>query len=97
MTDTSDQDNFPNAVIIEATAHNGRPCRIIDNTGAVDEQQLRALLDDLIREKQFGIQGLSSSGGETITIGGPRFTHVQLGDALYRLLLFPYEARIEKY
>lgn len=91
------QDIAPDAVIIEGVARNGKPCRIVDNTASVSREELQQLLDTLIREKQFGIQGQSSAGGETIRIGGPRFTHIQIGDGLYRLLLLPYEARLEKF
>lgn len=91
------QDLAPHAVIIEGVAHNGRPCRVVDNTGTVDRQRLKELLDELVQQRQFGLQGLSGSGDNAIPIGGPRYSHVQIGNDLYRLLLFPYEARIEKF
>lgn len=91
------QDYAPDAVILDGIAHNGKPCRLVDNTGSVARAELEALFAALIREKQFGLQGLSGDGGNAIKIGAARFSHVQLGTALYRLLLFPYEARIEKY
>lgn len=85
----------PQAVILEGVAHNGRACRIVDNTGRVPREELRALLEALIAERRFGLSGRSAAGGNTIRLGAPEFTHVQLGGELYRLVLFPYEARID--
>ena len=86
-----------NATVIEGVAHNGKPCRIVDNTGEIDRGELQALLDDLIENKQFGLAGRSLAGGNTITLGAPDFTHMQFGDDLYRFILLPYEARIETF
>ena len=96
-TPAGGQELRPDAVIIEGTAHNGKPCRVVDNTGEVSRDRLEGLLRELIEQRQFGLRGISQGGEDRISIGGPRFTHVQLGDTLYRLLLFPYEARIEKF
>jgi hypothetical protein len=85
------------ATIIEGQAHNGKPCRIVDNTGQIDRGELEALLADLIEQKQFGLAGRSLAGGNTITLGAPDFTHMQFGDDLYRFILLPYEARIEAF
>lgn len=85
----------PNATIIEGVAHNGRPCRIVDNTGTVDANELRVVLDTLIADRRFGMGGLSPKGGTTIPIGRGESTHIQFGDRLYRILLFAYEALIE--
>ncbi len=85
------------AVIVEGVAHNGRPCRVVDNTGHIDRAELKALLDTLIEQKSFGLSGLSQAGGNTITVGGPEFTHIQFGERLYRLILLPYEARLEAF
>lgn len=93
VTDSS----HPGAVIIEGATASGKRCRIIDNTGTVERTELRNLLDELVREKRFGFSGVSSAGGGAITIGAPVFAHVQLGGELYRLILFPYEARIERF
>jgi hypothetical protein len=86
----------PDATTIEGIAHNGKPCRVIDNTGDLNEAELVQFLGDLIEQKQFGIKGLSASDG-TIKLGQPQATHIQFGETLYRLLLFPYEARIEAF
>lgn len=85
----------PQAVILEGVAHNGKPCRIVDNTGRVPREELRSLFDELIAQRRFGLSGRSAAGGTTIRLGAPEFTHVQLGGELYRLILFPYEARID--
>ncbi len=85
------------ATVIEAVAHNGRPCRIVDNTGTVDQNELRDVLEALVRERRFGMSGLSAKGGTAIPIGRGEGTHIQFGSQLYRILLFPYEARIEAF
>lgn len=85
------------ATVIEGIAHNGRPCRIIDNTGSVAPGDLQAVLDALIAERRFGLGGLSAHGGQAIPLDHPTATHIQFGDQLYRILLFPYEARIEAF
>jgi hypothetical protein len=85
------------ATVIDGVAHNGKPCRIVDNTGEIDQAELQSLLDQLIAEKQFGLAGKSLAGGNTIKLGAPDFTHMQFGDDLYRFILLPYEARIEAF
>ena len=83
------------ANVIEGVTHTGKPCRIVDNTGTVPRAELESLLADLIEQRRFGLSGRSAAGGSTIRIGEPDFTHIQLGESLYRLILLPYEARIE--
>ena len=85
------------AVVIEGIALNGKPCRIVDNTGTVSPGELRLLLDELIQEGRFGLSGRSLNGDGRMMIGAPDFTHIQFGDAVYRFILFPYEARIEAF
>lgn len=87
----------PDAVIIDGTAHNGKPCRIVDNTASVPEAELRELLESLVAERAFGLGGKTVSGGNTITLGAPEGTHIQIGEGLYRLVMFPYEARVEPF
>lgn len=87
----------PDATIIEGVAHNGKPCRIVDNTASVDAHELHQLLEVLIRERRFGLHGLSVAGGNHIAIDRPIGTHIQLGRDIYRILMFPYEARIEPF
>lgn len=87
----------PDALIIEGRTHTGRACRIIDNTCSVRREDLLEVLNALIAARRFGMTALSAHGGNTLAIGRPEATHVQLGDTLYRLLLYPYEARIERF
>lgn len=85
------------AVIVDGQAHNGRFCRVVDNTGTVDRRVLEALLADLVSARRFGLSGLSAGGASTIRLGAPEFSHVQLDGEVYRLILFPYEARLEAF
>jgi hypothetical protein len=87
----------PDATIVEAVAHNGKPCRVVDNTGTINRAELERLLADLIEERRFGLRALSAKGSNAIRLGEPEFTHMQFGDRLYRMLLFPYEARLETF
>ncbi|MHB8346259.1 MAG: hypothetical protein ACYDHM_03575 [Acidiferrobacterales bacterium] len=86
-----------NAAIVDGTMSNGHACRLVDNTGEIDLRALEELLRALILEGRFGGAGLSPAGGNTVTIGAPQYGHVQVGEELYRLLVFPYEARIERF
>jgi hypothetical protein len=85
------------AVFVEGRAHNGRPCRVVDNTGTVERALLEELLAELVKARRFGVAGLSATGTSAIRLGAPEFTHIQLGGELYRLILFPYEARLEAF
>ncbi|WP_298134674.1 hypothetical protein [Acidiferrobacter sp.] len=87
----------PDAVIVAGRTHTGHACRIVDNTCTVAHQDLVDVLNDLIAARRFGIAARSAHGGQTLAIGRPEATHVQFGDTLYRLLLYPYEARIERF
>lgn len=87
----------PGAVVVEGRTHLGKPCRIVDNTGSVSRSDLEATLERLIEDRRFGLTGLSPQGGNRIPIAQPSGTHVQFGERLYRILLFPYEARIEPF
>ncbi|WP_297360146.1 hypothetical protein [Acidiferrobacter sp.] len=87
----------PDAVIIEGRTHGGRACRIVDNTCSVAREDLVGVLNDLIAARRFGTAALSAHGGHTLVIGRPEATHIQFGETLYRLLLYPYEARIERF
>lgn len=85
------------AVVLEGVAHNGKPCRIVDNTGGIDRDELQATLDQLISDKAFGISGKSVLGGNTIAIGAAEYGHVQFGDDIYRMILKPYEAIVDTF
>ncbi len=82
---------------VEGRTHTGRTCRIVDNTGEVDRAELAALLEDLVRARRFGLLGMSAGADARIPLAAPVGSHVQIGGRLYRLLLFPYEARIERF
>ncbi|HKK14229.1 MAG TPA: hypothetical protein VKA14_06165 [Gammaproteobacteria bacterium] len=94
---TSRDDGPPSSRVIEGRTRSGRPCRIVDSTGRADPRDLKELLDDLIREDRFGVQGMSAAGENRITLGAPQFTHIQLGTELYRLIVSRYEARVEPF
>ena len=85
------------AVIIEGRTQSGHACRIVDNTCSVARADLAEVLNALIAARRFGTAALSAHGGHTLVIGRPEATHVQFGETLYRLLLYPYEARIERF
>lgn len=87
----------PGATVLTAVTHTGKPCRIVDNTGSVDPRELQLVLETLVRERRFGLTALSAKGGTTIALNRPITSHIQFGEHLYRLLLFPYEARIERF
>ena len=87
----------PGATVLDGVAHNGRPCRLVDNTGSIAVSDLEAVLETLIADHRFGISGRSAQGGTAIPIAQATGTHIQFGERLYRILLFPYEARIEDF
>lgn len=87
----------PDATIVESVAHNGKPCRVVDNTGTIERAELERLLADLIEARHFGLRAMSAKGSNSIRLGEPDFTHMQFGDRIYRMLLFPYEARLETF
>lgn len=93
----SGNDANPAAAVVDGMTKSGKPCRVVDNTASVDRAELTGLLNDLIEQDCFGIRGMSVAGRNAITLGAPSFTHVQLGGRLYRLLLLPYEARLERF
>lgn len=85
-----------NAIVVQGETLSGKPCRIVDNTGTISEAELRQLLEQLVEQNEFGIKGLSDGQG-IMKLGEPRLAHIQIEGDLYRLVLLPYEARIEKY
>lgn len=82
--------------VLRALTHTGHACQLTDLTGRVSSDELRKLLDDLIATKAFGLSAISTDSA-TIKLDAPKLAHIQIGDELYRLLLFPYEGRIEKF
>ena len=88
----------PDAVRLQGTTKRGKPCELIDNTGdSLPQRELRDVLDALIENEVFGFRTLSASGGETINLDRRESSHIQIGDNLYRLIVFRYEARLEKF
>lgn len=87
----------PGARIVEGVTSSGKPCRVVDDTGQIAEAELEAFLKALIENDHFGLKLVSPVGSNALRLGEPQFAHVQFGDSLYRLLLFPYEARLQAF
>ncbi len=87
----------PYAKIISGFTRRGKSCRLIDNTGAADPEDLQKLLEDLISQDHFRHLGLSAAGGNAIRLDAPQTAHVQLGERLYRLVVMDSEARLEAF
>lgn len=87
----------PDAIVVDGVTHTGKACRIVDNTASVERAALREVLDTLIRERRFGPGVRFHSSGRMVSLDRPLCSHVQFGERLYRILLFPYEARIEPF
>ena len=85
------------AIIVQGIALNGKPCRLVDNTGTASEEILRDLLANLIRERCFGFSVSSGGGESTVSLDRPTFGHVQLDERVYRLIVRKYEARLEAF
>jgi len=82
--------------VLRALTHTGHACQLTDVTGSISSVELSKLLNDLIATKAFGLSAMSTDSA-TIKLDAPKLAHIQIGDELYRLLLFPYEGRIEKF
>ena len=76
--------------------HNNKECELFDNTCSLPQQELDKLLDELIKDKHFGINALSASDG-IIYLDKPKLSHIQIKDDLYRLYLYRYHAIIENF
>lgn len=86
------------ACTLQGQTRGGKPCRLIDNSGdALPEGALREILQGLIEAELFGFRTLSASGGDTISLERRESAHVQVGENLYRLIVYRYEARIEPF
>ncbi len=93
-----DENNPLHADAVHYTGINlhGKPCSLIDNSGLrLPPEECRDILTSLIENDLFGFHTLSASGGDTISLDRRESTHVQIGDDLYRLIIFRYQARIE--
>lgn len=76
----------------------GKVCSLLDNTGdALPESELAPILDSLIQQDQFGFKPRSSLGASTINLERREASHIQIGEKLYRLIVFRFEARIEPF
>ena len=74
----------------------GKKCILVDNTGKnLVADECVAILASLIENDAFGFRTLSANGGDRISLDRRESTHVQVGDDLYRLIVFRYQARIE--
>ena len=86
------------ATRLEGWTRAGRPCELIDNTGAgLARADLQAVLDALIAADRFGLAFASPKGGSTLDLEHREAGHIQIGEGLYRLLVRRYTARIEPF
>lgn len=71
---------------------------LIDNTGdGLPHEELQQILTSLIESDSFGFKTLSATGGDAIRLERRESSHVQIGDKLYRLILYRFEARLEPF
>lgn len=88
----------PDATRLAGVTRRGRPCELIDNSGAgLAEADLREVLEALIEQDRFGVVLRSAAGGSTLDPERREAGHVQIGARLFRLLLRKYTARIEPF
>ncbi len=88
----------PDAREYPGKTQQGKECRLIDNTGkCLPVEDCHDLLAALIENQLFGFRSLSAQGGDTISLDRRESSHIQIGDDLYRLVVFRYEARIENF
>lgn len=86
------------AIHYRANNKHNKACSLIDNTGKqLNADECREILATLIDNDIFGFRTLSAGGGDTISLDRRESTHVQVGEDLYRLIVFRYEARIEMF
>ncbi|MDH5258016.1 MAG: hypothetical protein OEX07_08400 [Gammaproteobacteria bacterium] len=81
---------------VTSNLDNGKQCELYDNTGLIPDTELKELLDQLVQDRLFGINALSSSDG-IIYLDKPKLSHIQINDDLYRLYLYRYHAIIENF
>lgn len=88
----------PDAVRIQGNTKRGKLCELINNTGEqLPQNELQDILDALIENEAFGFTTLSANGGDTINLDRKESSHIQIGENLYRLIVYRYTARIEKF
>jgi hypothetical protein len=74
----------------------GRICELLDESGdAIPAPELERLLADLIARGAFGFRARGAA--DAVTLGGPEFAHVQIGERLYRLIVNRFSARLERF
>ncbi|HSD44291.1 MAG TPA: hypothetical protein VLD36_20805 [Burkholderiales bacterium] len=88
----------PDATRLGGTTRRGKPCELIDNSGdRLPAAELQAILDALIREDRFGFAAATAAGGSTLDLARRESAHIQVEGRLYRLIVFRYQARIERF
>lgn len=88
----------PDAVRYRGTTRSGRSCVLVDNTGArLAPEEMRSILEALIAADAFGFQSRSAAGANTLDLARREGGHIQVAGELYRLIVFRYEARVEKF
>jgi hypothetical protein len=88
----------PDSVRLQGATRRGKPCELVDNTGeSLPRAELEAILSALIAADAFGFNIASAKGGHTLDLERRESAHVQIGEKLYRLLVYRYEARIEPF
>jgi hypothetical protein len=88
----------PDATRLGGTTRRGKHCELIDNSGdRLPAEELRAILDALIREGRFGFAAATAAGGSTLDLARREGAHIQVDGRLYRLIVYRYQARIEPF
>lgn len=86
------------AVVITGSTARGKRCELIDNTGAqLPRAELEAILHGLIENGVFGFRPVSAGGADAIRLERREAGHVQVGENLYRLIVYRYQARLEPF
>lgn len=88
----------PDAVHYRATTRSGKPCALVDNTGArLPAKEMHSILEALIAADAFGFKSRSAAGANTLDPARREGGHIQVAGELYRLIVFRYEARVERF
>lgn len=86
------------AVVVTGTTRRGKHCELIDNTGAhLPRAELEAILAGLVGNEVFGFHPVSAGGADSIRLERREGGHVQVGNKLYRLIVYRYQARLEPF
>lgn len=88
----------PGATRLRGATRRGKTCELVDNSGdALPLPELQAILDALVREERFGFATASEAGGATLDLARRESAHIQVAGQLYRLIVYRYQARIERF